>query len=76
LDESILFPKNFVKRDGYKFLEFKNEVCDYNKFNTLGDELRNEEISVNCIVEKFINTTDSIAKDLYCFQSVKYLKYK
>jgi len=37
------------------------EICDYNKFS---EKIGNEELSVDCIVEMFINTTNYIAKDL------------
>ena len=59
-----MLPKIFVRYDKYKCLEVKNKICDHNKFDIFCEELGNEELSVSCIVEKFINTTNSIAKDL------------
>ena len=35
-----------------------------NKFDILSEELENEELSVDSIYENFINTINSIAKDL------------
>jgi len=48
----------------YKCLELKNEIYDHNKFEILCEELGNEEFSADSIVEKFINTTNSNAKNL------------
>jgi len=57
--------KKIVWWDRYKCLELKRKkICDHNKFKILSEELGNRELSVDCIVEKFINTTNSIAKDL------------
>jgi len=42
----------------------KKKICDHNKFDILSEELGNEELLVDCRVEKFINTTNSRAKDL------------
>jgi len=59
-----LLSKNFVRWDRYKCLELKNEICHHpNKLEILSEELRNEEHSEDTIIEKFINTTNSIAKD-------------
>jgi len=64
IDESFLLSKNFVRWDRYKCLELKNEICHHpNKLEILSEELRNEEHSEDTIIEKFINTTNSIAKD-------------
>jgi len=56
--------KNFVRWDRYKCLELKKEICDHNKFEIHNEELGNEELSIDCVIEKFINTINSIVKDL------------
>jgi len=33
----------------------KKEICDYNKFENLSEELGNEELSADSIIEKYIN---------------------
>jgi len=43
IDESFLLPKKFVRWDRNKCLELKKEICDYNKFENLSEELGNEE---------------------------------
>jgi len=58
------YQKKFVRWDRYIYLKLKNEICHHNKFEVLREELGNEELSVDCIIEKFINTTNFIAKDL------------
>ena len=58
----------------YKCLELKKEICDHNKFEILSEELENEELSVGCIIEKFINATNSIAKDLPIISSTEIRK--
>ena len=61
-DESFLLSKKFVSWDRYKCLEQKKEICYHNKFEILSEEIGNEELSIDCVIEKFINTTNSIAK--------------
>ena len=57
-DESFLLPKKkFVRWDRYKCLEHKKEICHHNKFEILSEEIGNEELSIDCVIEKFINTT-------------------
>ena len=56
--------KKFVSRwDWYKCLELKKEICDHHKFDILREELGNGELSADSIVEKFINSSNSITKD-------------
>jgi hypothetical protein len=55
---------HFVRWNRYKYLELKKEICDHNKINILNEEFGNGELSSDCIVEKFINTTNFITKDL------------
>jgi len=52
--------KKFVRWDRYKCLEQKKEICHHNKFEILSEEIGNEKLSINCVIEKFINTTNSI----------------
>ena len=40
----------------------------------LSEEFGNEELSIDCIIEKFINTTNSIAKDLSITSSTEIRK--
>jgi hypothetical protein len=40
----------------------------------LSEEFGNEELSIDCIIEKFINTTNSIAKDLSITSSTEIKK--
>ena len=74
--ESFLLPKKkfFFRWDRYKYLELKNEICHYNKFEVLSKELGNEELSKDCVIEKFINTNNSIAKDLSIISSAEIRK--
>jgi len=58
------YQKKFVRWDRYKYLELKKEISHHNYFEILSEELGNEELSADSIVEKFINTTNSIAKEL------------
>jgi len=58
------YQKKFVRWDRNKCLEQKKEICHHNKFEILSEEIGNEELSIDCVIEKFINTTNSIAKDL------------
>ena len=69
IDESFLLPKKFVRWDRYKCLDLRNEICDHNKFEILSKELGNKELSIDCVIEKFINTTNSIVKDLSIISS-------
>jgi len=73
-DESFLLPKKFVRWDRYKCLEQKKEICLHNKFEILSEEIRNEELSKDCVIEKSINTTNSIAKDLSITSSTEIRK--
>jgi len=73
-DKSISLPKKFVRWDRYKCLERKKEISDHNKFEFLSEELGNREHSKDCIVEKVINTTNSIAKDLSIISSTEIRK--
>jgi len=73
-DESFLLPKKFVRWDRYKCLEQKKEICHHNKFEILREEIENEELSIDCVIEKFINTTNSIAKDLSITSSTEIRK--
>jgi len=50
--------------DRYKCLELMKEICHHNTLEILSEEIENEELSIDCVIEKFINTTNSIAKDL------------
>jgi hypothetical protein len=56
--------KNELVGIGINVLNLRKEICDNNKFEILSKESGTEELSVDCIVEKFINTTNFIAKDL------------
>jgi hypothetical protein len=40
----------------------------------LSEEIENEELSIDCVIEKFINTTNSIAKDLSITSSTEIRK--
>ena len=40
----------------------------------LSEEIGNEELSIDCVIEKFINTTNSIAKDLLITSSTEIRK--
>jgi len=62
-DESFLLPRKFVRWDRYKCLEQKKEICHHNKFEILSKEIGNEELSIDCIIEKLINASNSITKD-------------
>jgi len=73
-DESFLLPKKFVRWDKYKCLEQKKEICHHSKFEILSEEIGNEELSIDCVIEKFINTTNSIAKDLSITSSTEIRK--
>ena len=57
--------KKLVRWDRYKSLVIKKKIYDHNKFNILSEELGNEELSV----EKLINITNSIVKDLLIISS-------
>ena len=65
-DESFLLQKKKKKNlwDRYKCLELMKEICHHNTLEILSEEIENEELSIDCVIEKFINTTNSIAKDL------------
>ena len=71
-----MLPKEFVRWDRYKCLEQKKEICHHNKFDILSEEIGNEELSIDCVIEKFINTTNSIAKDLSITSSTEIIKAK
>jgi len=73
-DESFLFQKKFVMWERYKCLELKKEICNHNKFEILSEQLGNGELSADSIVEKFFNTTNSIAKDLSITSSTEIRK--
>jgi len=73
-DESFLLSKKFVSWDRYKCLEQKKEICYHNKFEILSEEIGNEELSIDCVIEKFINITNSIAKDLSITSSTEIRK--
>jgi len=63
----IFFLKKKKKKnlwDRYKCLELMKEICHHNTLEILSEEIENEELSIDCVIEKFINTTNSIAKDL------------
>ena len=66
--------KKFVRWDRYKCLEQKKEICHHNKFEILSKEIGNEELSIDCGIEKFINITNSIAKDLSITSSIEIRK--
>ena len=70
----FLLPKKFVRWDRYKCLEQKKEICHHNKFEILSEEIGNEELLIDCVIEKFINTTNSIAKDLSITSSIEIRK--
>jgi len=60
---------------GIKCLELKKEICDYKKFEILSEELGKwRTFLVGCIIEKFINTINSIAKDLSIISSTEIKK--
>jgi len=44
-------------------IEYSSDF-DHNKFEIFSEELGNVELSLDCIIEKFINITKSITKDL------------
>jgi len=73
-DESFLLPKKFVRWDRRKCLEQKKKICHHNKFEILSEEIGNEELSIDCIIEKFINPINSIAKDLSITSSTEIRK--
>jgi len=73
-NESFLLPKIFVRWDRYKCHELKKDICHHNKFEILSEELGNEEFSIDCVIEKFINTTNSISKDLSITSSTEIRK--
>jgi hypothetical protein len=52
-------------------LELKKEICHHNKFEILSEEIGNEELSANGIVEKFIDITNSITKNLSIISSIE-----
>jgi len=57
--------KNLLGGIGINVLNLRKKIFfffDHNKFDILSKELGNRELSAGCIVEKFINTTNSIAK--------------
>ena len=70
----FLLPKKFVRWDRYKCLEQKKEIYHHNKFEILSEEIGNEELSMDCVIEKIINTTNSIAKDLSITSSTEIRK--
>ena len=72
-DESFLLPKKFVRWDRYKCLEQKKEICHHNKFEIFSEEIGNVELSIDCVIEKLINT-NSIAKDLSITSSTEIRK--
>jgi len=47
---------------GINVLNKRKEICHHNKFEILSEEIGNEKLSIGCDIEKFINTTNSIAK--------------
>ena len=73
-DESFLLPKKFVRWDRCKCLELKKEICHHNIFEIFSEEIGNVELSIDCVIEKFINTTNSIAKDLSITSSTEIKK--
>jgi len=70
-DESFLLPKNFVRWDRYKCLEQRKEICHHNKFEILSEVIGNGELSVDYIIEKITNTTNSIAKNLSIISAIE-----
>ena len=54
--------KFFYDRIGKNILNKRKKYVNHNKFEILSEEVGNEEFSIDCIIEKFINTTNSIAK--------------
>jgi len=38
-------------------------MCHHNKFEILNEKLGNEELSIDYVIEKFINTTNSISDE-------------
>ena len=76
-DESFLLSnkkKKFVRWDRYKCLELKKEIWDHNKFEILSEELGNKVLSADSIVEKFINITNSGARNLSITSSTEVRK--
>jgi len=65
---------NLLVGIGVNALNLRNIFFDHNKFDILSDELGNGELSEDSIVGKFINTTNSIAKDLSITSSVEIRK--
>jgi len=61
-------------RIGINVLNKRKKICYHNKFEILCEEIGNEELSINCVIEKFINTTNSIAKDLSIISSTEIRK--
>jgi len=62
----------FVRWDRYKCLELKKEIFDHNKFEIQSKEFRkcrNFQLIVK--LKKFINSTNSIAKDLSIISSTE-----
>jgi len=55
-------------------LNLKKKICHHNKFKILSEEIGNEELSIDCVIEKFINTTNSITKDLLITSSTEIRK--
>jgi hypothetical protein len=71
----LLLPKKKIVRwDKYKCLKLKKEICDHNNFDNLSEKFGNDELSTNSIVEKFINTNISIAKNLLITSSTEIRK--
>ena len=53
----------------------RKKICHHNKFEILSEEIDNEELSIECcVIEKFISTTNSIAKDLSITSSTEIRK--
>jgi len=44
-----LLTKKFIKKNRFKCLELKKEICDPNKFDILSEELINGELSADNI---------------------------
>ena len=59
----IFVTKKIFKWDRYKCFELKKEMCHRNKFEILNEKLGNEELSIDYVIEKFINTTNSISDE-------------
>jgi len=59
----IFVTKKIFKWDRYKCFELKKEMCHHNKFEILNEKLGNEELSIDYVIEKFINTTNSISDE-------------